>query len=326
MCLKRLCPYLLVFSFFFFHFVQGQTVNDSAPVILSYSSSNSGPSTGGTTVTLRGENFTGITAVFFGTNAGTNLTVESDTFLRVVSPPSSSQTDNLTVLLSLRKGSITYTTPFPFLYTASTITGFTPNTIAENGTLTIYGTNFGTDQNRKVVGVNLVSGGSNGTYAAKNLSILSDTELTVTISGIPNGISDGIDTYYQVQLVLDNTAVIQDEFDFLLVARNSSNLISAPTNLVAISLAGLVPRPTKSEVLLSFRAPNSTNRPVVFNIYSDPTLRDLLAVLPYKKRVLFIDKRKSKPSGSYYITAEDAYGNTTNPVQVTIHTLSSLFL
>jgi hypothetical protein len=48
---------------------------------------DSGPAAGGTTVTITGRNFTGATAVRFGTNNATSFTVDGDSQITVVSPP-----------------------------------------------------------------------------------------------------------------------------------------------------------------------------------------------------------------------------------------------
>jgi hypothetical protein len=48
---------------------------------------NSGPAAGGTTVTITGRNFTGATAVRFGSTNAASFTVDSDTQITAVSPP-----------------------------------------------------------------------------------------------------------------------------------------------------------------------------------------------------------------------------------------------
>ncbi len=53
----------------------------------------SGPTTGGTKVTITGSNFTGATSVSFGTTATSNFTVDSDTQITVVSPAGSGTVD-----------------------------------------------------------------------------------------------------------------------------------------------------------------------------------------------------------------------------------------
>jgi hypothetical protein len=45
-----------------------------------------GPTAGGTTVTITGTNFTGATSVVFGTRAATNLVVVSSTEITVTAP------------------------------------------------------------------------------------------------------------------------------------------------------------------------------------------------------------------------------------------------
>jgi hypothetical protein len=48
---------------------------------------NSGPAAGGTSVVISGRNFTGTTAVMFGSNAAASFTVDSDSQITAVSPP-----------------------------------------------------------------------------------------------------------------------------------------------------------------------------------------------------------------------------------------------
>ncbi|HUY86767.1 MAG TPA: IPT/TIG domain-containing protein, partial [Acidimicrobiales bacterium] len=55
------------------------------PTVISISPT-SGPTTGGTTVTITGTNFTGATAVDFGTMAATSFSVSSSTSITAVSP------------------------------------------------------------------------------------------------------------------------------------------------------------------------------------------------------------------------------------------------
>jgi len=62
-----------------------QYTYSSGPVV-TIVSPNSGPTAGGTTVTVTGSGFTGVTAVRFGTTPGTNLSVGSDGQLTVTSP------------------------------------------------------------------------------------------------------------------------------------------------------------------------------------------------------------------------------------------------
>ena len=62
-----------------------QYTYSTGPVVTMVSP-NSGPTAGGTTVTVMGSGFTGVTAVRFGTTPGTNLSVGSDSQVTVTSP------------------------------------------------------------------------------------------------------------------------------------------------------------------------------------------------------------------------------------------------
>ena len=68
----------------------------NVPVVISLSPLG-GPRLSGTVVTITGANFSGSTAVEFGTVLGTNLTVVSSTEIIVTSPAESTGTVNVTV-------------------------------------------------------------------------------------------------------------------------------------------------------------------------------------------------------------------------------------
>jgi hypothetical protein len=73
----------------------------------------SGPTTGGTKVTITGSNFTGATSVSFGTTATNNFTVDSDTQITVVSPAGSGTVD---VTVTTPEGTSTASTADQFSY------------------------------------------------------------------------------------------------------------------------------------------------------------------------------------------------------------------
>jgi len=58
---------------------------------------NYGPTTGGTSVTITGNRFTGATGVMFGTTPATSFTVDSDTLITATSPPGTTGTVDITV-------------------------------------------------------------------------------------------------------------------------------------------------------------------------------------------------------------------------------------
>jgi IPT/TIG domain len=63
------------------------TTNTAPCPQVSGVSPNEGPATGGTSVTLTGSGFRAATAVNFGSNAATDVTINSDTKITVISPP-----------------------------------------------------------------------------------------------------------------------------------------------------------------------------------------------------------------------------------------------
>jgi hypothetical protein len=83
-----------------------------------------GPTTGGTTVTVTGTNFTGATAVKFGTAAAAGFTVTSPTTIKATTRSHAAGTVRIQV--TTPGGTVTSTGSFRF-QAAPTITGFTPS-------------------------------------------------------------------------------------------------------------------------------------------------------------------------------------------------------
>jgi len=79
-------------------------------------SPNSGPLSGGTTVTISGANFTGVSAVTFGDTAATSFSVDSLTRIRAVAPPHTAGTVGVRVTTSV--GTSADTPADDFTYTA----------------------------------------------------------------------------------------------------------------------------------------------------------------------------------------------------------------
>ena len=137
----------------------------AAPVVTGLSPTF-GPAAGGTLVTITGTEFTGAAAVDFGTTAGTNLTVVSDSSITVDSPAGTGTVD---VTVTATGGTSAIVAADQFTY-APTVTGLSPTSgLAAGGTLvTITGTGF--------TGATIVDF---GTTPGTNLTVISDTSLTV---------------------------------------------------------------------------------------------------------------------------------------------------
>jgi len=114
-------------------------VNAVSPPTVTGISPAGGPVSGGTAVTITGSNFSGATAVKFGTLDAAGYTVDSTTQIRATSPASSIETVDITVTTA--GGTSTTGISDRFTYakinqTIGTIT-FTPDRLEVNGTSTV---------------------------------------------------------------------------------------------------------------------------------------------------------------------------------------------
>lgn len=118
-----------------------------APTVTAVTS-NTGTTLGGTSVTITGTNFTGATAVKFGSNPATAFTVLTATTITATTPAG---TGTVNVVVTTPSGTGTGTNLFTYVtQSPPTVTAITPNggSIANGGTtaggtaVTITGTNF----------------------------------------------------------------------------------------------------------------------------------------------------------------------------------------
>lgn len=130
---------------------------------------NQGPAAGGTSVTISGTGFTGVTSVTFGGVAGTSLNVSNDTTLTVDTPAGTAGQVDVVVTHPVA-GSDTETNGFTYV-AAPSITNVNPNTgpVAGGTSVTISGTGF--------TGVTSVTFDG---VAGTSLNVSNDTTLTIT--------------------------------------------------------------------------------------------------------------------------------------------------
>ncbi len=140
----------------------------AAPTLTSVSPV-SGPTTGGTLVTLTGTNFTGATGVTFGGVAGTGLTVVNATTITVTTPAGTAGA--VAVAVSTGGGTATLAASYTYTAPAPTLTAVSPpNGPLGGGTLvTLTGTNF-----------TGASGVTFGGVAGTGLTVVNPTTITVT--------------------------------------------------------------------------------------------------------------------------------------------------
>jgi hypothetical protein len=112
-------------------------------------SPNSGPTVGGTTVTITGTGFTGASNVSFGSVPATNFTVNSDTSITATAPPGLARTIEVTVT-TLGSTSVSvpitagdYTYQAPACTTTITGTNSTPLTVTSGLTCLVNATQNG---------------------------------------------------------------------------------------------------------------------------------------------------------------------------------------
>ncbi len=115
----------------------------SAPTVTNVSPS-SGPTAGGTVVTITGTNFTGATGVKFGTVAGTGVVVNSATSITVTSPAEAAATVDVTVTAAGGTSAVNAPADQFTYVSAPTVTNVSPSSgpTAGGTVVTITGTNF----------------------------------------------------------------------------------------------------------------------------------------------------------------------------------------
>ncbi|WP_297417468.1 chitobiase/beta-hexosaminidase C-terminal domain-containing protein [Clostridium sp.] len=153
--------------------------NPVTPPTVTGISPSSGPTTGGTTVTITGTGFTGATAVKFGSTDAA-YTVNSDTQITATAPAGSPGVADITVVTSGGTSATGSADQFTYSIPAPTVTGITPSlgSIAGGTTVTITGVNFS--------GATAVKFGiANATY-----NVDSDTQITATAPAGSAGVAD----------------------------------------------------------------------------------------------------------------------------------------
>jgi hypothetical protein len=153
-----------------------------ATAVVSGVSPSSGPTSGGTSVTISGSGFTGATAVYFGTTAATSFTVTSDGSITAVAPAGAPGSINVTVQTSGGTSATSSADQFTYIYTPSpVITGLSVSSGPSSGgtTVTIYG-----------YALNGATAVYFGGVAATSFTVNPDGSITVTAPAHSPGLVD----------------------------------------------------------------------------------------------------------------------------------------
>jgi len=109
------------------------TVDAAAPTVTAISPAQ-GSIAGGTSVAITGTNFTGATAVRFGTTAATGYTVNSATSITATAPPGTAGTVDVTVTTGGGTSATSAADQFTYLAPPTLTAAFSPTTINVGGT------------------------------------------------------------------------------------------------------------------------------------------------------------------------------------------------
>jgi IPT/TIG domain/Galactose oxidase, central domain len=141
-------------------------------------SSAQGPSSGGTTVTLTGINFSTVTSVLFGSIPATSFIVISDTQIIAISPPKTAGNVNITVINIEGTSSTSSNNIFTYIG-LPTLTGVSPSQgpISGGTLVTLTGTSLST-----------TSAVFFGSIPALSFTVISDNEITAVSPAEAQGI------------------------------------------------------------------------------------------------------------------------------------------
>jgi hypothetical protein len=113
--------------------LEGKAQAQSSEPTVTNVNPNTGPTSGGTSVTITGTNFFSVTAVSFGSNAAASFTVNSPTQITATSPAGVGTVD---VTVTTAGGTSATSTADQFAYVpapAPTVTNINPNTGPTSG-------------------------------------------------------------------------------------------------------------------------------------------------------------------------------------------------
>jgi hypothetical protein len=152
------------------------------PITITKLSPNKGPAAGGTTVTITGTNFTGTTAVTFGSVSATSFKVKSATLLTAVAPPEVAKAVDVTVTTPNGTSVISSLDHFKFGPPTVTKLSASSGSILGGATITVTGTGFGLGAEATLFKF--------ATTEATTVNCISNTTCTVVVPSHAAGVVD----------------------------------------------------------------------------------------------------------------------------------------
>jgi hypothetical protein len=209
-----------------------------APPTVTGISPTTGPTGGGTSVTVTGTNFSGASSVTFGSNPAANYTVNSPTQITAISPAGTAGPVDVTVTIPVGGTSATSGVD-RFTYVAPpTVTGISPTTGPTGGgtSVIVTGTNFS--------GASSVTFGAN---PAASYTVNSPTQITATT---PSGAAGPVDVTVTIPVGGTSATGVPDRFTYDAVpSAPASPILRASGN--TLPLTWIVPA-TNGSPIISF--------------------------------------------------------------------------
>lgn len=209
-------------------------LSDLCAPMVSGISPNTGPSTGGTSVTISGSGFTPQSTVKFGSNPAAGVTVSSSLQLTATAPPGAGAVD---VTVTTASGTSPITAADLFTYTGPGITSITCNSspcpgAAPGTVVTLNGSGFGTSPGHVTLTDAGIQWGGPSDAAQLSIGSWSNTQVTFTVP-TPQGSSD------QWQVIPGTTATVavtmatgvaSNAVSLLILSPGTLNVTSSPTS------------------------------------------------------------------------------------------------
>jgi hypothetical protein len=216
-----------------------------APAVMGVAP-GSGPTTGGTTVTINGSNFQPGSTVAIGAVQASSVTYVSSTQLTAVSPPEAAAIVDITVTTSAGTSATSSADEFTYI-SPPTVTNVSPNSGPTSGgtTVTITGTNF--------TGATAVTFGS---YSAASFTVVSATQITAMAPPEAAGTVDVIVTTAGGS----STANSSDQFSFIApsLSINNVSMMEGNSGMTQFTFTVTLSAASSQTVTVNFATANGT--------------------------------------------------------------------